>query len=798
MAVNYHPHDVNFVIIDYKGGGMSDLLEPLPHVVGKITNIDRNITRSLISLKSELKRRQRLFAECEVNNITKYQKAYKSGQAKKPLPHLIIVTDEFAELKKEEPDFMKELNSIATIGRTLGVHLLLATQKPAGVVTDQISANSRFRICMKVQDVADSREMLKCPDAAKITQAGRAYIRVGEDEVFELFQSFYSAAQYGEGHMAEQEAAENKVRIVGVTGNRINPVPKRRKKVSEQDELTAVIRYMNEICSQQGIEKMDGPWLPELPGWLPLTALVSGGFDGERWEKKRNDLKIPIGRYDIPALQSQGVLYMDLMATGHFGIYGMPSTGKTFLLKTILMAIGLYYTPKEVQVTVLDAGNWSMKEFALMPHVREVILNQEEERLKQFARRIHTEMEARKKAFLNCAVNSLAAYREAAAPDTPAIVVMVDQIRPLFEADPLIDEALQEIASSGAAYGIYLIFTANSGLSLSYHFTQLIKGAIALQQPEKGNYAELVGQTGEVSLPQFPGRALMRGQPPVAFQAAVYAEAQKDQQRHEQVQKRLKQMKDAWKALQEETPGEAEKKKETAETTDTGEFWQKKAQTAGKKAVYDSRTSLPVGIYTDDLEPAVLDLSKYYTCLICDGDRRNGLSLLEKLEQLLRQKPENQILRLRKEDYQETLAEIMKNLREREKHRSTHRKQAAFDEAEWIKGYMQLCILIDDLPSLVSGMEEEELKKLRGIFTRAEGLGIIVLAAGRADALSAQAQNAVIKPALQSRYIVITEGNPLEYAIFSCKYAPSYADTISDEEEGALLQNGTLRLIRYF
>ena len=150
-------------------------------------------------------------------------------------PHLIIVTDEFAEMKKEEPEFMTELNTVATIGRTLGVHMLLATQKPAGVVTDQISANSRFRICMKVQDMADSREMLKRPDAARITQAGRAYVRVGEDELFELFQSFYSAAKYDEQTLADKMNLENQVRVVGVNGNRVNPLPKRKKSETEQD-----------------------------------------------------------------------------------------------------------------------------------------------------------------------------------------------------------------------------------------------------------------------------------------------------------------------------------------------------------------------------------------------------------------------------------------------------------------------------------------------------------------------------------------------------------------------------------
>src|SRR5699024_5968883 len=126
--------------IDYKGGGMANLLEGLPHVVGKITNIGVNIERSLISLKSENKRRLRAFEKAseacgvKVNHIDTYQRFYREGRLREPLPHLIIVADEFAELKKEEPEFMKELITLSRVGRSLGIHLILATQKPSGVV----------------------------------------------------------------------------------------------------------------------------------------------------------------------------------------------------------------------------------------------------------------------------------------------------------------------------------------------------------------------------------------------------------------------------------------------------------------------------------------------------------------------------------------------------------------------------------------------------------------------------------------------------------------------------------------
>lgn len=183
------------MIIDFKGGGMVNQFKDLPHLLGAITNIDgKEIDRSLKSIKAELQKRQYLFAEAEVNHIDKYIQKYKAGEVLEPLPHLIIIVDEFAELKAEQPDFMKELISAARIGRSLGVHLILATQKPAGQVDEQIWSNSRFKLCLKVQGPEDSNEVLKSPLAAEIKEPGRAYFQVGNNEIFELFQSAYSGA----------------------------------------------------------------------------------------------------------------------------------------------------------------------------------------------------------------------------------------------------------------------------------------------------------------------------------------------------------------------------------------------------------------------------------------------------------------------------------------------------------------------------------------------------------------------------------------------------------------------------
>ena len=197
LALNYSPDDVAFFVIDFKGGGMANLFSNLPHMAGQISNLSGNqINRAMISIKSENMRRQKIFGEFGVNNINNYTRLYKSGEAPLPIPHLLIVIDEFAELKKEEPEFMRELISVAQVGRSLGVHLILATQKPSGTVDDNIWSNSKFRLCLRVQDRQDSNDMLHKPDAAYITQAGRCYLQVGNDEIYELFQSGWSGAVY--------------------------------------------------------------------------------------------------------------------------------------------------------------------------------------------------------------------------------------------------------------------------------------------------------------------------------------------------------------------------------------------------------------------------------------------------------------------------------------------------------------------------------------------------------------------------------------------------------------------------
>lgn len=265
LAINFSPEDVAFFIIDFKGGGMANLFSDLPHLVGKISNLSGNqIGRAMISIKSENLRRQKLFSEYGVNNINSYTRLYKSGEAQIAIPHLIIIIDEFAELKKEEPEFMHELISVAQVGRSLGVHLILATQKPSGTVDDNIWSNAKFRLCLRVQDRQDSNDMLHKPDAAYITQAGRCYLQVGNDEIYELFQSGWSGAPYDENSQNDKSEIATMITTTGRTAVVGSHTKMRRKEAEKRkwlrflaEQYYSIVFNTDESIDLTDINKLD-------------------------------------------------------------------------------------------------------------------------------------------------------------------------------------------------------------------------------------------------------------------------------------------------------------------------------------------------------------------------------------------------------------------------------------------------------------------------------------------------------------------------------------------------------------
>ncbi len=800
MALTYHPHDVSFVIIDYKGVGMANLLEPLPHVVGKITNIGSNISRSLISLQSEIKRRYAIFDKHGVNHIDKYQKLYKNGEATEPMPHLIIVSDEFAELKKEEPEFMSGLISAARVGRSIGIHLVLATQKPGGVVDDQIQSNSRFRLCLKVQDINDSREMIKRPDAAKLTQAGRTYIRVGEDEYFDLFQSFWSGAPYF-GAINMEENVGNQVRVVDVSGKRIKTVfDEKTRFKSDLDELTAIVRYICSEAKENGINQLQGPWLPELPEQLFINEIQSeGSFDGRTWNSSMEWLKFPIGKFDAPKTQSQGVQYMDFATEGHYGIYGAPGTGKTNLLKTVVMSLCMHYSPQDVNIYILDCGGWSMSLFGNMPHVGGIALDSEEEKFFKFEKLIMQEFESRKRKFLQNAVSSLKAYREAVSSDMPAIVIAIDNIIPIFDLYPDLENLFVTIARDGATYGIYMVYTANSTSGVRYKVLQNIRGAVAFELTDKGDYATVVGRLDGMSLPKIIGRAFYKGNPPVEFQAALYSKGETDRDKMLNAKELTGKMNSVWDGVR---PLPIPVMPETVSID-------------SMMSEYTNRTLIPVGISCDEIRTAFIDLTDNYSFLV-SGSVRSGKSktLCKFANMVIERFPEtktfvfdnssNSLKELMPSVYKYAnsaddeavtgiLSEIVGYLNERKKAQNQARQidGEAFNEKQFIMNYELLCIIIDDLKEFVDAVSDANKNATERICRMAQDLGVMVLAAGRMSDISKYNEvESLTRVIVGNQNGLVLDGTPAQHSYFQNNLKFTDRDLEAGEGLNYMFDNG--------
>ena len=385
LAVNFHPHDVAFLLIDYKGGGMANLFKDLPHLLGTITNLDgAQSMRALASINAEIHRRERLFGQYGVNHINQYQKKFKLGEATEPLPHLFLISDEFAELKVNQPDFIKELVSIARVGRSLGVHLILATQKPSGVVDDQIWSNSRFKLALKVADRGDSMEMLRTADAAEITQTGRAYLQVGNNEVYELFQTAWSGADYQpekdqlgiEDHTIYliNELGQYEVLNQDLSGldmaEEIKEVP---------TELDVIVQEINHLHQQEGIAAVAQPWLPPLKERITLDELDKV-VPIEAWQK-RTAPSVLIGVADIPQAQKQEAVAIDLSKDGNILLYGSPGTGKTTFLQTVAMDLARKQSPENLTMYLLDFGTNGLAPLTQLPHVADSLLLDQTEKI---------------------------------------------------------------------------------------------------------------------------------------------------------------------------------------------------------------------------------------------------------------------------------------------------------------------------------------------------------------------------------------------------------------------------------
>ncbi|MDE7284199.1 MAG: type VII secretion protein EssC [Lachnospiraceae bacterium] len=517
LAVNFHPYEVGFLLIDYKGGGMAGLFRDLPHLLGTITNLDGSESkRAMASIKSELARRQRIFGQYNVNHINSYNKLYKNGEVQEPIPHLFLISDEFAELKKEQPDFMTELVSTARIGRSLGIHLILATQKPTGVVNDQIWTNSKFKLALKVQDEADSREIIKTPDAAYITQAGRAYLQVGNNEIYELFQSAWSGAEFVED--GAKKTKDNRVYLLNDLGQ--GELLNEDLSGAGEDggikatQLDVTIDYLKKLFEEEGVEKVKRPWLPSL--LQVLVSPLSTVTDNEGWNEIQPydktihiNLTIPFGMIDIPEEQLQKEYSVNLAKEGNIVFMSSAGYGKTMFLMTAVLSLALQNQVESLNFYILDFGNSALIPLNAMPHTADYILYDDMEKLGKFINIIQDEVALRKKLFAEKMVQNFTVYNQTNDEPLKAVVIVVDNFDVVRELGPDVEEFFTKLSRDGAGLGIYMIITATRVSGVKYSILNNFKIKLAGYLFDSTEASALVGKS-EYKLPEIRGRALVK------------------------------------------------------------------------------------------------------------------------------------------------------------------------------------------------------------------------------------------------------------------------------------------------
>ncbi len=529
MVTLFHPYEVGFIIIDFKGGGMSNQFTDLPHLIGTITNIDgREINRSLLSIKAELVKRQEMFSKHGVNHINDYIKLYRAKKVTEPMPHLIMIVDEFAELKAEYPDFMKELISAARIGRTLGVHLILATQKPSGVVDPQIWSNSKFKLCLKVQTKEDSNEVLKTPLAAEIVEPGRAYFQVGNNEIFELFQSAYSGA----GVPVANEAA-NKVYAIyekNLWGKKKLVYTNKKKKDEKEEtisQLKAIVDYVGNYCKENNISKLPGICLPSLPDRISTNAL-------DYTVATNIGIEVPFGIYDDPERQKQGNVTIDFTKESIY-IVGSSQMGKTVLLQTIAFGLIKKYSPSQVNMYMVDCGSNVLKIFENSAHVGGVVLSTEEEKCKNLFKLLNTIVIERKRMLSDKGIGNYASYLEAGYTDLPLVVVMIDNMAAFKEYFQAQVDELGMLTREAQGVGISFIITAPAANALNYKVQANFTSKLVLNCNESSEYSNVLGRC-KTTPKEVRGRGLMLLERRIVeWQVAIFGESDKESDRSEEL-----------------------------------------------------------------------------------------------------------------------------------------------------------------------------------------------------------------------------------------------------------------------
>ena len=420
LAVANRPDAIHFVLVDYKGASAFADCAALPHTVGMVTNLDgRETQRALTSLEAELRRREVRLHELGAVDIEAAWEA-APGRGRAGLARLVLVIDEFAELAHELPEFVTGLMRIARVGRSLGVHLILATQRPAGVITAEIQANTGLRVALRMEGDGDSQEVIGTSDAARISRAtpGRAYARIGGGTALVGFQSARVA-----GRRRGVTVGLPPPQVVRVGWARLGyPWPGRppaADAAGPATDLHALVDCVREAARLDQVEPGPSPWLPALPDLIGVGDLPPPA-PGE---------PVAFGLEDLPADQAQVPASFDVRAGPHLVAIGAARSGRSTLLRTLATQVCTAYPPDLVHLYGLDYGNGALLPLADLPHCGAVVRRTEGDRVERLVNRLIAEVDRRHEQLARHRLGDIAEQHRAAPPEErlPYILLVVDR-----------------------------------------------------------------------------------------------------------------------------------------------------------------------------------------------------------------------------------------------------------------------------------------------------------------------------------------------------------------------------------
>jgi S-DNA-T family DNA segregation ATPase FtsK/SpoIIIE len=523
LAVGNRPDEFTFVLVDYKGGAAFKDCKLLPHTVGMVTDLDGHLTtRALESLGAELRRREHQLADADAKDIDDYLAAKTADD--EPMPRLLLVIDEFAAMVQELPDFVDGLVDIARRGRSLGVHLILATQRPSGVVSAEIKSNTNLRIALRVTDQQDSSDVIDASDAAQIskTTPGRALARLGHSSLIP-----FQSARVGGRPRGVQVRSDVNIRsfdVLTASRGQVAAAVDDEDDISTPTDLTSLVRAIDSATAKLQIPPIPSPWLPALGEAITLDQL-----DGP--ELRTGEVPpLPIGLADVPHEQSQRTEVWDLARAGHLVIAGANRMGRSTALRGIAGAIGRYCDPRDVHLYGIDAGNGALLPMLALPHTGAVVQRNQVDRMYRLIGLLNAEVTRRQQLLAQQGFADITEQRKAvpSAERLPYLVILLDRLEGYVAAYESLDggiliDQVTSLLQEGAGAGIRVVLASDRS-GVMGRISTLIEDRIMLRMPDAADFAAIGMRSKDVPTTMPPGRGFRSAERPREVQLALLTE----------------------------------------------------------------------------------------------------------------------------------------------------------------------------------------------------------------------------------------------------------------------------------